>query len=146
MSEPARTPFVASLPEAAALARLPGSEIAWLEAARRENLDAVAAAGLPDTRVEAWKYTALRALAQRSFAHGDAQAATRAVDAAALVLPGVDGPRLVFVNGAFRADLSALERLPAGLSLRPLSQALREDAEGLRFALSHRYQIGRAHV
>ncbi|MEV8520015.1 Fe-S cluster assembly protein SufD [Dyella marensis] len=140
MSEPARTPFVASLPEAAALARLPGSEIAWLEAARRENLDAVAAAGLPDTRVEAWKYTALRALAQRSFAHGDAQAATRAVDAAALVLPGVDGPRLVFVNGAFRADLSALERLPAGLSLRPLSQALREDAEGLRFALSHRYR------
>ncbi|WP_346949668.1 Fe-S cluster assembly protein SufD [Dyella sp.] len=140
MSEPARTPFVASLPAAEALERLPGSGVAWLDAARRENLDAFAAAGLPDTRVEAWKYTALRALAQRRFAHGDAQAATLAVDAAALALPGVDGPRLVFVNGAFRADLSSLAALPAGLSLRPLSQALGEDAEGLRFALSHRYR------
>ena len=140
MSQPARTPFVASLPQAAALARLPGSGIAWLDAARQENLGAFADAGLPDTRVEAWKYTALRALAQRSFAHGDAQAAARAIDAGALALPGVDGPRLVFVNGAFRADLSALAELPAGVSLRPLSQALREDAESLRFALSHRYR------
>lgn len=140
MSEPARTPFVASLPPAEVLAQLPGSGVAWLDAARREHLDAFVQAGLPDTRVEAWKYTALRALAQRSFAHGDAQAATRAVDAAALALPGVDGPRLVFVNGVFRADLSALDALPAGLSLRPLSQALREDAEGLRFALTHRYR------
>ena len=140
MSEPARTPFVASLPQAQVLAQLPGSEVAWLDTARRENLAAFAQAGLPDTRVEAWKYTALRALAQRSFTHGDARAATRAVDAAALALPGVDGPRLVFVNGTFRAELSSLDTLPAGLSLRPLSQALREDAEGLRFALAHRYR------
>jgi len=140
MSEPARTPFVASLPPAEVLAQLPGSDVAWLDAARRDHLAAFAQAGLPDTRVEAWKYTALRALAQRSFAHGDAQAATRAVDAASLALPGVDGPRLVFVNGVFRADLSTLAALPAGLSLRPLSQALREDAEGLRFALAHRYR------
>jgi Fe-S cluster assembly protein SufD len=140
MNQPVRPPFVESLPAADALARLPGSDVAWLDAARRENLEAFADAGLPDTRVEAWKYTALRALAQRRFAHGDAQAAERAVDAAALALPGVDGPRLVFVNGVFRADLSSLAELPPGLSLRPLSQALREDAEGLRFALAHRYR------
>jgi len=140
MNQPVRSPFVESLPVADTLAGLPGSDVAWLDAARRENLDAFADAGLPDTRVEAWKYTALRALAQRRFAHGDAQAATRAIDVPALALPGVDGPRLVFVNGVFRADLSSLASLPAGLSLRPLSQALREDAEGLRFALSHRYR------
>lgn len=140
MNQPVRSPFVDSLPAAETLAGLPGSGVAWLDAARRENLDAFVDAGLPDTRVEAWKYTALRALAQRRFAHGDAHAASRAVDVAALALPGVDGPRLVFVNGVFRADLSSLTDLPAGLSLRPLSQALREDAEGLRFALSHRYR------
>jgi Fe-S cluster assembly protein SufD len=130
------TPFVAAQRDAA----LPVSGIAWLDAARRENLDAFLAAGLPDTRVEAWKYTALRALAQRSFTAGDATAATHAVDAATLALPGVDGPRLVFVNGALRADLSTLNDLPAGLELQPLSQALATEAEPLRFALARDYR------
>ncbi|MHA6204310.1 Fe-S cluster assembly protein SufD [Dyella soli] len=142
MSEPQRTPFVDSLLEAAAQARLPGSEIGWLAAARRENLDAFAAGGLPDTRMEAWKYTALRALGQRRFAPGDDQAAARAVDVAAFALPGIDGPSLVFVNGVFRPDLSRVDALPAGLSLQPLSQALQGDAEPLRFALSRHYREG----
>ncbi|WP_266169486.1 Fe-S cluster assembly protein SufD [Dyella subtropica] len=140
MNQPVRTPFVESLLASAALAQLPGSGIAWLDAARRENLEAFEAAGLPDTRVEAWKYTALRALGQRQFAHGDANAAGRPVDLAALALPGVDGPRLVFVNGVFRADLSSSFGLPDGLSLMPLSQALQGDAESLRFALSRHYR------
>ncbi|WP_266181113.1 Fe-S cluster assembly protein SufD [Dyella humicola] len=142
MSEPQRMPFVESLLEAAAQARLPGSNIGWLDAARRENLQAFAAAGLPDTRMEAWKYTALRALGQRRFAPGDALAATRDIDPAALALPGMDGPALVFVNGVFRADLSRIHALPAGLSLQPLSQALQGDAEPLRFALSRHYREG----
>ncbi|WP_426664705.1 Fe-S cluster assembly protein SufD [Rhodanobacter aciditrophus] len=143
MNQPAPVPFVASLLEA----RLPASGIAWLDALRREHLDAFAAAGLPDTRMEAWKYTALRALGQRRYDAGDALAATRAVDPSAFALPGVDGPRLVFVNGVFRADLSALDELPAGLALQPLSQALRQDAEPLRFVLSrHEPERGDAFV
>ncbi len=136
MNQSASLPLVASLLDAP----LPPSGIAWLDAARQENRAAFAAAGLPDTRVEAWKYTALRGLGQRRFASGDADAQTRAVDASALALPGVAGVRLVFVNGAFRADLSTLDSLPAGLSLQPLSQALQGDAEPLRFALSRHYR------
>lgn len=136
-------PFV----DAMGAAPLPASGIAWLDASRREHLDAFVAAGLPDTRMEAWKYTALRALAQRRFAAGDAQAMERAVDPAVLALPGVDGPRLVFVNGVFRADLSMLDALPAGLTLQPLSQALRWDTESLRFVLSrHETEQGDAFV
>ncbi|MFC5740396.1 Fe-S cluster assembly protein SufD [Dyella tabacisoli] len=138
MSQPAHTPFVESLLTAAA--PLAGQGIAWLDASRRENFDAFIAAGLPDTRMEAWKYTALRALGQRRFTFGDTQAATRQVDPALLALPGVDGPRLVFVNGMFRADLSRIEDLPEGLSLQPLSQVLAQDAESLRFALARRYR------
>jgi Fe-S cluster assembly protein SufD len=136
MSQSALLPLVESLLDVP----LPGSGIAWLDAARRENREAFASAGLPDTRVEAWKYTALRALGQRSFASGDERAQTRIVDAASLILPGVEGPRLVFVNGVFRADLSALDNLPAGLTLQPLSQALHGDTEPLRFALSRHYR------
>jgi Fe-S cluster assembly protein SufD len=138
MSQPASLPLVASLLDAP----LPASGIAWLDAVRRENRAAFVASGLPDTRVEAWKYTALRGLGQRSFAGGDAAAATRVVDATTFALPGVDGPRLVFVNGVFRADLSAPDALPDGLSLQPLSQALRGDAEPLRFALSRPALVG----
>jgi Fe-S cluster assembly protein SufD len=141
MSQSALLPLVESLLDAP----LPGSGIAWLDAARHENREAFASAGLPDTRVEAWKYTALRALGQRSFTSGDDQAQTRIMDAATLLLPGVDGPRLVFVNGVFRADLSTLDSLPAGLTLQPLSQALHGDTEPLRFALSRHYrEIGDA--
>jgi len=136
---PASLPFIDALREASNL-RLPGSGLAWLDAARRENLEAFIAAGLPDTRAEAWKYTALRALGQRRFALGDADAATHPVDAHALTLPGMNGPRLVFVNGVFRANLSKLEGLPSGLTLQPLSKVLENDPEPLRFALSRHYR------
>lgn len=136
MSSPAPSPLLSSL----LAAPLPQRGIGWLDAARRENRDAFAAAGLPDTRVEAWKYTPLRALSQRSFVSGDSEAASRVVDPATFALPGVDGPRLVFVNGVFRADLSALDALPEGLVLQPLSRALDQDAEALRFVLSRHYR------
>ena len=136
MSQPlARPPLLESL----LAAPLPASP-AWLEAIRRENLDALAATGLPDTRNESWKYTALRALAQRHFQAGDSEAATRSVDPAALRLPGMDGIRLVFVNGVYRDDLSCLDDLPDGLELQPLSRTLAQDDEPLRFALAQRFR------
>ncbi len=139
MSQSAHAPFVEAMLQAAPAA-LPGSGIGWLDAARQENLRAFADAGLPGARDEAWKYTALRALAQRRYAVGDVGAAQREVGLAPLALPGVDGPTLVFVNGSFRADLSTLDALPEGVELRPLSQALREAAEPLRFALARGYR------
>ncbi len=136
------SPFLTAMAEQApdALATLPGAGLGWLDAARRAQLDAFLRDGLPGTRNEAWKYTALRALERHAFAAGDAEAVARAVDADALLLPGVDGPRLVFVNGVFRADLSLLDDLPDGLDLRPLSQALTGDAEPLRFFLTRDWQ------
>jgi len=125
-------PFVESMRAAA----LPASGIGWLDAARSEAMQAFTVAGLPDTRNELWKYTALRALERRSYAARDENASARAIDESLIALPGVAGPRLVFVNGVFRADLSRLEDLPEGLSLKPLSRALREQPEPLRFALS----------
>ena len=80
-------------------------------AARHASAHALLRDGLPRARDEAWKYTSLRALEQRRYTNGDVDAATRAVDAGAFKLPGIDGARLVFVNGAFRADLSTLPAL-----------------------------------
>lgn len=132
------SPFVQAFAEHApdTLTKLPGSGLAWLDQARRTQFDAFVREGLPSARNEAWKYTALRALERRAFEASDAKAASRAVDPEQLELPGVDGPRLVFVHGVFRPDLSTLDGLAQGLTLLPLSQALADDAEALRFFLT----------
>ncbi len=130
------SPFVS----AALAAPLPPSSLSWLNDARRDNLNHFARIGLPDTRVEAWKYTSLRALARRHFIQGDGQADQRVIDAPLLTFAGLEGPQLTFVNGLFRADLSHLSNLPAGLTLQPLSQALvAGNSQALHFALSRRY-------
>lgn len=132
------TPFVQAVADQAPdiLSALPGSGLSWLDQSRRQQLQAFERDGLPGARVEAWKYTALRALARREYALGDPQAAQREIQADDLALPGVDGPRLVFVNGVFRADLSELGTLARGVQLLPLSQALSDNAEPLQFFLA----------
>jgi Fe-S cluster assembly protein SufD len=70
--------------------------------------DAAAAAfrraGLPERRVEAWKYTDLRPIASAAFQ----EPLTPDADCTALLarVPMIDGARLVFVDGRFRDDLS----------------------------------------
>ncbi|NII56524.1 Fe-S cluster assembly protein SufD [Luteibacter sp. SG786] len=138
---PLPSPFVRAALDAAD--GLPDSGIAWLDIARRENLQAFAEGGLPEGRNEAWKYTPLRALSQRAFVLADRTAAAGiAVDPTLFTLPGVDGARIVFVDGAFRADLSSLDA--DGIELAPLSAALSSQPEPLRFALANRYRRGAA--
>jgi Fe-S cluster assembly protein SufD len=112
-------------------------EPTWLRDARAEALRSLQSEGLPTQRNEAWKYTALRALEARSFAV--ASDATPLTDKSFVELPGVNGPRVVFVNGVFSAELSRLEDLPAGLSIATLAQELRANPEPLRFLLTRHY-------
>jgi Fe-S cluster assembly protein SufD len=123
---------------AAATMSLPGSGLAWLDAARRDALQAFVEGGLPTARNELWKYTALRALAQRQYAARDEEATTRAVPEELLASTAQYKWCVVFVNGAFRADLSRLDGLPEGVTLQPLSSALRDEPEPLRFLLGAR--------
>ena len=134
----AATPFVQSMHDAAVSLRLPGSGLAWLDGARAEALREFVERGLPDQHDELWKYTSLRALSQRAHAVGDAGAAERFVDMEALGLPVLQGPRVVFVNGVLRADLSSLDALPQGVEVRSLAAALQQAPEPLRFLLDPR--------
>jgi Fe-S cluster assembly protein SufD len=120
-------------------AGLPGAAHPWLQQARRENLEAFAQSGLPSSRHELWKYTALHALDKRSFALPRPAATPAELDP---TLAGADGPRMVFVNGRFEPTLSELDDLPEGLSLRSLSKALQGEAEPLRFQLSRLFGEG----
>ena len=104
----------------ALLESLLGERVADTSAVRREAVAALLRDGLPLARDEAWKYTSLRALEQRRYRNGDADAAKRAIDASAFALPEIAGTRLVFANGVFRRDLSVVPVQP-GMTVEVLS-------------------------
>jgi Fe-S cluster assembly protein SufD len=109
-------------------ARLPGSR-----APREQAAELLRRTGLPGPRQEAWKYTSLRSLSEIPF-H---EALTEAGDhPAPVALPPLgaleDAPRLVFVAGRFREDLSLL---PDGVTFQRLADAPESAAEPARDAL-----------
>jgi len=103
---------------------LPGDDA--VTARRDAAFDVFAREGLPHRRVEEWKYTDLRALmrdAKPLAAPPDTAAKARAKTAGALVRD-VEARRLVFVDGAFVAELSDLANLEEGLAVGSLADAL----------------------
>ncbi len=80
-------------------ARLPGDA-----AARDAAAEIFRRVGLPGTRDEAWKYTNLRPLADNEF-----REALTSVEGGTLpAIPALDAPRIVFVDGRLREDMSNL--------------------------------------
>jgi Fe-S cluster assembly protein SufD len=113
---------------------LPGGEpVASL---RERAFSTFEARGLPHRRVEEWKYTDLRALmrdAKPLALPPDAAAKARAKGAVSPV-GDIDRRRLVFVDGSFAPELSDLAGLEAGLSVRPMAEAL---AQGDPLIMAH---------
>ncbi|MFN9575719.1 MAG: Fe-S cluster assembly protein SufD [Gemmatimonadota bacterium] len=108
------------------------AEPTWVGTVRARGAAAFAATGFPTTRNEDWKYTPVTAIAEGGFAPA-AQPPAHGVTAEALApyLFGGEKPTVVFVNGRFDAALSNLATLPAGVSVRPLAEALREMPQAL---------------
>lgn len=83
--------------------RLPGDS-----ALRAAAAAAFRASGLPGgaqrRRIEAWKYTSLRAVAEATFRHGGTP--LHEAETFLAGLPLLNAPRIVFVDGAFREDLT----------------------------------------
>jgi Fe-S cluster assembly protein SufD len=118
MSTAATSPLVEALDaQAAALAEATPS----LAPARALAREAALAHGVPTTRQERWKYTALRALAARRF-----EAPAARVDVDLKVVADIPAPRLVIANGRYAPALSDLHGLAEGLRVRLLSEVLRD--------------------
>ncbi len=103
---------------------LPGQRIEWLAGLREAAVQSFGKTGLPTPKVEEWKYTNLRALDGFDFSGtpGDAGAAVDLPDAVGA------GPRLVFVDGVFRDDLSQLREFD-GVRFTPLADRLESGAD-----------------
>jgi Fe-S cluster assembly protein SufD len=120
-----RTKVEQAFPEMfeAVAARLPGG--AAVAEARKAAIGAFVGLGLPHRRLEEWKYTDLRSALKEALlpALGDATLVTRQdADVALEGLGGLDAHRAVFVNGAYRPELSDAEA--KGLEVVSLASAL----------------------
>ena len=102
---------------------------------RAAGATAFAAAGLPHTGQESWKYTSLRNLARRTFHTSGPVAMPDPEAATAVSIQGLAGPRLVFVNGRYVPGLSNPQAAP-GLELHSLAEMLTDPAAQLPSGLA----------
>lgn len=119
---------------------LPGARNAWVSELRRKAIADYGRLGLPHRRIEAWKYTDLRA--SLSEAHAllratglpvSASDVEKAFGARIAALPAY---RLVLVEGELRPDLSDFAGLKAaGVEAVSLAQALEKPPAWLKNAL-----------
>lgn len=109
--------------EVASAKTLPGTELGWLQQLRDKARAQFERHGLPAKKVEDWKYTSLWSLSQEGFSH-DANAVSLDKTELAHVAALEDAYRFVIIDGRFSAELSELEDLEEGLSIKPLVAGL----------------------
>jgi Fe-S cluster assembly protein SufD len=113
--------------------RLPASPLSWLNALRAKALERANALTVPTTRDEDWRFTDLSPLYKATL-EPPAQAVR--VDATAIepwLIPEA-GSRLVFVDGTFAPNLSAL-RPETGVVVASLASALSQHGDRIQAEL-----------
>ena len=104
---------------------LPASPHAWLDERRGHALERANALSVPTTRDEEWRFTDVTPLTRLQLRAPGAQHALTADAIEPYVVPEA-GARLVFVDGVFAAELSAIEEAP-GIRVARLTDALKHD-------------------
>jgi len=118
--------------------QLPGGDKGWLNERRETALERFQELGIPTPRMESWKYTRIPDLVAEGFRpveSGDGEVSVDRVP----TLFGADAavPRLVFVNGLLRDELSSTEHLPDGIVVEPLAAALERDPDFVKNHMSN---------
>jgi Fe-S cluster assembly protein SufD len=109
-----------------------GRSPAWLDEVQKTAMERFREHGFPPPKTESWKFTNLSPLARTSFHDAKAiksQELTRADLQPYRLTP--DCHLIVFVNGQYRPDLSALDHVPDGTRVIHLAAATEEDWRAL---------------
>jgi len=101
----------------------------WLHDARLAALDSFKTQGFPTLRDEQWRFTRTRPIAARDFAlvEGYQPNGVSAEKLQQLTFDDKGGPRIVIADGHFAPDLSRLGKLPEGVRVRSLREAIASD-------------------
>jgi Fe-S cluster assembly protein SufD len=76
---------------------------------REDALQAFQTLGLPHARHEEYKYTPITRVLEKNFAFTPAQKNTTILDIKSFLIPGVEGHRIVFINGIFSKEHSQIQ-------------------------------------
>jgi Fe-S cluster assembly protein SufD len=101
----------------------------WLREVRRAAMDRFGALGFPTTKNEDWHFTSVARIAEAEFRAYQAGGEVADADLAPFRFGASDWTELVFVNGRFAPELSAVDRLPAGLRIADLATAWSSEGE-----------------
>lgn len=117
------------------------AEPSWLTARREAALARFAELGFPTRRQEMWRFTDLRPLQRGIFPPAPAESAAGPLRLDAQGLAGA-AHRLVFVNGRFAPDLSAIGDLPRGAWLASTAATFKARPDLLEQALDETDRLG----
>ena len=106
----------------------------WFNPVRDAAMAQFERLGFPTTRDEDWKYTNLEPIVSSAFTLAGGPAKLSSHDLLARTFADVTAPRIVFVDGFYAPDLSALSDLPVGVRVESLARAV-----------EHRDQVLQAH-
>jgi Fe-S cluster assembly protein SufD len=109
-----------------------GKSPAWLDSVREAAIERFRKEGFPTPKLESWKFTNLSSLARTTFRDVEAikgPELTRAALEPYRLTP--DCHLIVFVNGRFRPDLSALDHVPDGTRIVDFASGDEEDLRAL---------------
>ena len=110
----------------------------WLGELRDAGLARFSELGFPTTRHEDWRFTNMKPLTELPF-QLDVDGAADGLNGA--LFTGLEGPQLVFVNGKFSDELSAVGELPEGVVVGSVAAAL-ADGSDLQDCLSRQVRNG----
>ena len=109
----------------------PEGEPLWLQDLRERGAARFTALGFPTVRDEEWRFTNIAPIATGEFRRANGAAAVTDAQLGSLLYG--DAPhRVVVVNGHYRADLSRVKGLPAGVRAGSLAGAIDGDLDSAR--------------
>src|SRR5688572_28742570 len=105
----------------------------WLDELRRAGIDRFGAVGFPSSKDEEWRFTNIRPIVTTRFGLGARRVDDRVLERFNAYTFGADAvAELVFINGHFAGKLSRLEKLPRGVAVKSLHDAIAQDEPVVR--------------
>jgi len=121
--------------------RAAGRKLPWLRKLRESAFARFCEVGFPTTHDEDWRFTNVSEIAKTSF-ELSRDSSVRKQEVEQFGVAGV-GSQLVFVNGQFSRELSAIGQLPAGVSVNSLAEEISANSSSVESYLGRYLDIRR---
>ena len=115
---------------------------AWMEKLCKSALARFEGVGFPSNKTEAWRFTNIAPIANTRWQTAETPSLEQASPLVEKFTFGKDAVvELVFVNGQFHGELSRMGKLPRGVKVESLVEAVADDAEGVQKHLAQHASI-----